>query len=312
MTKTVTSMCLLVMLIPGFIKEMKNAHDRLESISSQVISTSYGDLEYVVSGEGYPIIVSHGITGGVDQGLGMAEDFLGEGLQIIAVSRFGYLKSSLPDDSTPAAQAYAYAELLDELNIEKALVFGNSAGGSGAIQFALRHPERCEALVLVSSAVPVTEALPPKPVMRMIFGSDFIYYAMCTLFKKQMISSVLISEEMTENLSDQEIDDLYRRVFLSGLPISSRTDGVLNDNYVSNHDMNVGDYAFEEISVATLMIQAVDDPIIPIDNVRTVAARIPDVVFKEIEDGGHIYLGREQEVKDTIISFLQEQNIIAK
>ena len=79
-------------------------------------------------------------------------------------------------------------------------MFGNSAGGPSAIQFAIRHPERCYALVLVASTVPGDVPLPPKPIMRAIFGSDFVYYSICTLFKKKMISMVGVSETMQEQL----------------------------------------------------------------------------------------------------------------
>ena len=50
---------------------------------------------------------------------------------------------------SPAAQADAYAALLDHLDI-KAPIIGMSAGGPSAIQFALRYPDRCSGLVLIA------------------------------------------------------------------------------------------------------------------------------------------------------------------
>jgi pimeloyl-ACP methyl ester carboxylesterase len=42
---------------------------------------------------------------------------------------------------------------MDELDIEKAILVGNSAGGSVSVAFALEHPERTQALILVSPAL---------------------------------------------------------------------------------------------------------------------------------------------------------------
>lgn len=292
-------------LTPGYVKKKTIAQERLESIPSEVINTTHGRIEYVISGKGLPIVVSHGITGGVDQGLGMAKSFLGEGLQVIAVSRYGYLNTPLPDDPLPTRQADAYAELLDELNIKKAVVFGNSAGGPSAILFAIQYPERCSALILVASTVPGEVPLPPKPIMRVVFGSDFIYYAICTLFKSRMISMVGVSEKMQGQLSKESRDYIYENILLGGLPISSRTPGVLNDMYVSNPDINSG-YEFEKISVPTLMVHAIDDPLIPVAWARAVAERIPNSVFVEIKGGGHIFLNKELEVESAIKDFLKD------
>jgi hypothetical protein len=78
-------------------------------------------------------------SGGYDQGLANVADFVGDGFRVIAPSRFGYLGTPVPPDSSPAAQADAHAALLSELNISKPIVVGISAARS-AIELAIRHP----------------------------------------------------------------------------------------------------------------------------------------------------------------------------
>lgn len=51
------------------------------------------------------------------------------------------------------AQAELTINLLDVLGVNKAVLVGNSAGGTIAILAALKHPERVQALVLISPAV---------------------------------------------------------------------------------------------------------------------------------------------------------------
>lgn len=50
--------------------------------------------------------------------------------------------------------------LLDTFDVEKAILVGNSYGSVLALQAALTHPERVEALILADSAVYVQESLP--------------------------------------------------------------------------------------------------------------------------------------------------------
>ena len=68
-------------------------------------------------GEGEPILIVHGAEGGFDQGMDMTGAMAGSGYQIITPSRFGYLRSTMPDNPTTAMQADAYAQLLDHLGI---------------------------------------------------------------------------------------------------------------------------------------------------------------------------------------------------
>ena len=87
--------------------------------------------------------------------------FGGRSYRFIAVSRPGYLRTPAEVGKTPEEQADAFAALLDALKVDKAIMTGISAGGPPSMQFALRHPDRCAALLLVSA---VTERIPvPEP-----------------------------------------------------------------------------------------------------------------------------------------------------
>ncbi|TFG95187.1 MAG: alpha/beta hydrolase, partial [Calditrichales bacterium] len=182
-----------IISFPKYKKELSFWENKLLSYKTDIIETRNGKIEYVKSGEGFPILISHGINGGFDQCLGMSEMYIGHDYEIISVSRFGYLGTPLPKDSSPEAQADAYVSLLDHLSIQRVYIFGNSAGGTSAIQFALHHPDRCAGLILLSSNVPSEETLPPKPLMRMIFGSNYLYWKTVTTFNRKMLSMFIPS-----------------------------------------------------------------------------------------------------------------------
>src|SRR5215469_15368603 len=116
---------------------------------SQVAQTRCGPIEYAAEGEGPPVLIVHGASGGFDQGLDIGEPLVKAGFRIIAMSRFGYLRTPMPQDGSPEAQADAHACLLDALGLRRVAVLGASAGAPSALQFALRHPDRCRALVLL-------------------------------------------------------------------------------------------------------------------------------------------------------------------
>ena len=276
--------------------EIRTVQEHIESLGSQEVMTNCGPIEYAQIGEGYPVLSIHGNGGGFDQGVSIAQTYLGEGFQIIAPSRFGYLGSPLPAGATPVDQADAYACLLDALGIQQVAIFTTSAGVTSSIKFALRYPERLSAMVLHSPNAPgkVEVQLPPRPVFRAVLGSDFLYW----LVKTNMIS-MFVPKELP--LTDQMAADV-RQAGLSVLPSSRRVNGMVFDTYFGNQEIN--HYPLEQVNTPTLVISAVDDPAALHENARTLAARIPYARLVAVSDGGHLMLGHTQEVKQEITQFL--------
>jgi pimeloyl-ACP methyl ester carboxylesterase len=293
-----------VLIYIRYRQDMRSAQARLESGGSQVVETNCGPIEYAMFGEGNPVLVVHGIFGGFDQGLVISRGNVGEDFHSVAPSRFGYLRTPLPEGASPAGQADAFACLLDELGIQQAAVLGTSAGGTSAIQFALRHPERCSALVLFSSAAPgeTETGLPPEPLAKMMFKSDFLFWLMTTYFRSSLKSIMGVPKgfELTPEF-EADVAEVMRTL----LPVSPRADGAVFDMFVSNPDINTG-YPLEEIKVPVLIVSAVDDPLTLYANAQAAVERIPDAKLVTIEDGGHMLLGHEERVKSEIAAFLEE------
>src|SRR5262245_37795360 len=124
----------------------QRAHRQRLCGKSQVIGTRRGPIEYAEAGSGPAVLVVHGAGGGFDQGMEFAEPIATAGFRVVAMSRFGYLRTAMPVDASPAAQADAHLALMDALGIDRAVVIGASPGAPSAMQFALRHPDRCQAL----------------------------------------------------------------------------------------------------------------------------------------------------------------------
>src|SRR5687768_5588764 len=160
-----------------------------------LVATDRGPIEYAREGSGPPVLVIHGAGGGYDQGLMLGYELFGSGYDIIAPSRFGYLRTPVPAESSPAAQADAHVALLDKLRIfHPVTVVGVSAGAPSAIELTIRHPERVSALIL---AVPRAFApdepevsSPPESsrVLKLVMaGADFAFWAASKFTRRSIV-----------------------------------------------------------------------------------------------------------------------------
>lgn len=152
-------LALAIVVYAAYRSDIRAARDRVLAGSS-ILQTKCGPIEYATLGEGRPVLVLHGTSGGWDQGITSARGLLGHGFQIIAPSRFGYLRTPFPADPSPQAEADTWACLLDALGIQRLPIITFSAGAAPTIQMALRHPDRVSAIVLI---VPGAGGLTAEP-----------------------------------------------------------------------------------------------------------------------------------------------------
>ena len=68
-----------------------------------------------------PLLAVHGSGCGHDQGIAFASPLARQGIRVIAMSRFGYLRTPTPADASVAAQADAHVCLLDALGFGRPL-----------------------------------------------------------------------------------------------------------------------------------------------------------------------------------------------
>ncbi len=285
---------------------IRAAEQRVSGRSS-VIPTRFGDLEYAVSGAGPPLMMIHGTGGGFDQGLHFAAGFMNRGHQIIAPSRFGYLRSDFPTDPSSQNQADALVELLDHLRIDRLPVAGGSAGALSAAQFALRHPDRCSGLVLLVPAAnvrgrdPVAMSPLRQTIVKGLLTSDFLYWTTMTAAPEQLIGTLLATDpRLLDQVSARERRRAHA-ILEDMMPIHARTRGVLNDGQLAGSPARMD---FNQIGMPTLIISMEDDRFGTAATARDIAAAVPRSTLKIYPSGGHIWLGHDDEVADEVHRFL--------
>lgn len=294
-----------------YFREIGAARKRVEVMGSQVIDTPCGPIEYARKGQGYPLLSVHGAIGGFDQGLVLAQNFNLPKFEIISVSRFGHLRSPIPENANLDMQADAYAFLLDALNIPQAAVFAISSGATSAIRFIPRHSERVAALVLLCPEAPgeIQMALPPRFVFDILFRSNFFYWVLITYFPKSMQNLMMLVPKGF--ISTPESSSRVKMILEGDLPTNKRIDGLIFETYVTASEMleSVSDknpFPLHKIKTPVLVVNALDDPITLHENVRALAEKIPSARFYTVPDGGHLFFGHSQEVRSEIVAFLSK------
>ncbi len=305
---------LFVLVYANYQRDIRQARERI-SVGSQIVEMPCGSIEYAVAGDGPPVLVVHGAGGGFDQGLDYSTALVQSGFRVVAMSRFGYLRTPLPVDASPGAQADAYACLLDALSIRRAAVVGFSAGAPSSMQFALRHPERTAALVLLvpaaypahleqrsDGAVPKQTSAETKFLFDTALKSDFLLWAAFQIAPQTMFQAILATPpEVVERASADERARVAQALDHL-LPFSQRLPGVLNDASITPF---LPRYELERIDAPTLILSAADDLYGTYDGAHYSAEHIPHARFISYTSGGHLLVGHLKEALLESVSFLR-------
>ncbi len=302
----------------AYQSQIRRARKRVAT-NSHMLETTCGPIEYAEAGEGPPVLVIHGAGGGFDQGLDLGADLVQHGFHVIAVSRFGYLRTPVPENASPAAQADAHAAVLDALDIPRCPVFGVSAGGPSAMQLALRHPDRVTALALMVPAVyaprpPGSEA--PKRMsglgsvlMDLTLKSDFLFWLALRLAPRTMTRMVLGTPPALLDDTDPAERQRVRVVLDHVLPVATRRLGLNNDAAVVS---TLPRFELERLEAPTLIISARDDLYRTFPGSQYSAGYIPNARFIGYPAGGHLLVGHQQATADAVVAFLRAAQVPAR
>jgi pimeloyl-ACP methyl ester carboxylesterase len=129
----------------------------------------HNGLHVVEAGEGIPVVLLHGLTATHRYVVMGSRALERSGHRVIAYDARGHGRSAPAPD--PSAYDYAdlaadLAALLDERAIDRAVLAGASMGAHTALRFALEHPERVAAVVVITPAYEPAELDDPARLAR--------------------------------------------------------------------------------------------------------------------------------------------------
>jgi len=265
-------------------------------------------MEWAEAGTGPPLLMFHGTGGGFDQALFFTRRLWQGGWRVIAPSRFGYLGTDFPADASSEAEADAMAALLDHLGVDRCIVAGGSAGCLGALAFAIRHPDRCRALVAIVPATFVPGRPAPQPIgvvaqsiMEYGLRSDFLFWAGMRLAEDRMIRTLLATEPALVRSAEPDEQARVSAILRGILPVSARADGLLNDGRLAGAPKEMD---LSRIRAPTLALSCEDDLFGTADAARHIAASVNGARAQVFETGGHVWVGHDAEMFAAIAHFL--------
>jgi pimeloyl-ACP methyl ester carboxylesterase len=282
-------------------------------LDSRVVETAVGPVEYALTGQGPGVLVIHGCPGGYDQGLIAAKLARSDEFTFISPSRPGYLRTPLRVGVTPEAQADSYAALLDRLGIAQVAIVGISGGAPSALQFALRHPERCWGLVTVCA---IARRLSDREIdncrsllRRMRCTVDLVLQLGACLAGSLLKEAVCVllrifgTVDANRARDRRESLDLIWGLARSFGMISLRKVGLQND---VEQLTTMAPYALEKIKVPTLVMHGSADELVAFSHAKLLARSVPNARLVKVKGGGHMFFATHKEkVVPAVIQFLQ-------
>ena len=252
-------------------------------------------MELALLGDGPAALALHGAMGGWDQGLLLARSLGAAGFRWIAPSRPVFLGTPRALGRTPEEQADRYAEALDALGVDAAAVAAVSGGGPSAIAFALRHPRRCRALVLVSACtvgridvrlplawhlMKLAARVPPLvSAMRRKAARDPEEAARRSIPDPALRARTVGDPEAGPLLAALQASTLDRMA----LRIPGTEDDIATSRAALGADL-------ERLSVPVLAVHGTADRAAPFAQAEAVAARVPGAELLAIAGGEHVAL----------------------
>jgi len=253
------------------------------------------ELYVEIRGAGPPLLLVHGFP--LDHSMWAGQlDTLSSDFQIIAPDLRGFGRSDATGGTVFMEQfADDLAELLQVMGIDRPIAFcGLSMGGYIAWQFWRRHGERLQSLILCDTRA----VADPKDVAR----GRGIAATQVEVDGPANLSATMIPKLFADRTRQQhpELVEQIKRVMISSAPegVAAALRGM-----AARPDM-AGE--LPQINVPTLVICGQQDVISPSQEMRDIAGSMPNAVFVEIANAGHMApLEQPGAVNSAIREFLQ-------
>jgi pimeloyl-ACP methyl ester carboxylesterase len=252
-------------------------------------------LHFVEAGRGSPLLLVHGFPLDHSMWTGQIEP-LSRQCRVIAPDLPGFGKSAGNSDGVSTMGQFAddLAQLLDELGIDEPITFcGLSMGGYIAWQFWKRHADRLSRLILCDTrAAADTEEMARG--RRLAAGR--VLDEGLTEFIDAMVPKLFAEETVRDNPA---IVEATLQVMRTTAPksVAAALRGMAEREDMSSE--------LSKIEVPALVICGEHDAISHSDEMRTIAAAMPNANFFEVAGAGHMSpLEQPDRVNAAIIEFL--------
>lgn len=267
------------------------------------------DLFFREEGEGFPIIIVHGLYGSSDNWLTVGKK-LSARFKVYMIDQRNHGRSPNSEEHSYESLKNDLAEFFDQHKIEKAIVTGHSMGGKTAMCFAADYPERIEKLIVVDIA--------PKNYFLLNDESQYFLHKNILQAMLEIDFSRMESRKEVENYLLQKIDSTQIVQFLlKNVHRSKEThhfEWRLNVKAVyGNLDeiiSGVNERWFEDrlpiFNYPVLFIKGAKSNYILPEDEKTIRRIYPEAIIREIPNAGHWLHAEQPELfMEAVLEFLK-------
>lgn len=212
-------------------------------------------------------------------------DAFADDYDCLVIDQVGWGDSSHPDELPPGGRVRqivaANFAMLDELEIEKVHLVGNSLGGAVALNMVVRAPDRIGKVIGMGSAGAGGAAAAPTPeLMKLItFYNDPSIESMKELISYMLVNPGLFGDRLNEIAEERLKVALRPEVRRSHELTFAPSTGLVG--------MSVPETALGRITNDVLLIHGREDPVVRLEGSEWFARRIPNARLFAIPHCAH-------------------------
>jgi pimeloyl-ACP methyl ester carboxylesterase len=274
-----------------------------------ILKTSSGHIEFSIIGKGTPILFFHGGHSNCRETL-FHKGFDTNKYMLIIPSRPGYGYTPLEDHTTPEKTAELVHALINDLGINKVIVYAISAGGLPGIAFAAIYPEKVDKLVLASA---VTK--------KWLHKTDKVYKAGKKLFNPRMERNTWSMVRTFSGIFPSMIAKNFYKQFSSAKPYKLDKGDVKElidtfqhycskTGFISDLEHNIPDNMLSQIQCPTLIAHSKNDQSVSFDHAEHAYKQIPNAQLLTLKnEWGHLlWIGKDStdSIKE-ILKFVENE-----
>jgi len=292
------------------VQELRPTKTALELVTDgNVIDVNRIDVHYWDEGKGDVLILVHGFSSSVYTWRRNISE-LSEEYRVIALDLPGFGYTDKPKDFDYTMEGYArfMVDFMDTMDIDTAVLAGNSMGGGVVLTTALLYPERIDKLILVDSiGYPEQENEEEEVFLPfLLMGIPGAGEVLMSLNYRSVVEKSLEGGVYYDNsfVTDEMVDYYYS--------VYRTENGRKAPLWVIRNLMDtppIGSERISEVSMPTLIIWGEADILIPAEHASLFGRDIPDSRAVVIAKAGH--LPHEEQagiVNGLIADFMKERN----
>lgn len=264
--------------------------------------------------DGDAVLLLHGFAGSTFQWRHTLDALADAGYRAVAYDRPGAGLSDKPAtfDYSSVGQAVFLLTLMDQLQIERAVLVGHSQGGRVLAEFAIRYPERISQLVVVAGAIIETEQ---QAIEIPGFANDALRLPLSAEPFVALAGAVLQGVATEEQLRQAIAANVYDPVVLTddvleGYLQPFRVEDWQNGLLYNSRDIEldpVSEARLAQINAPTLLIWGKEDAVVPIERGTPLREILPNTVWRVYENVGHLPMEEvPQQFNADVLTFLAD------